>query len=220
MIKLTERDEKLFDFLFKFRYANSNQICEYLSWSYEAFRKRVSNLIKYGYITSKKYDYINKKLYMNGIEARRNHQINAYRKNVILNDWSFRHHMVITDIYIFFLKNYNLNENFITSEREMYWKRIGILDKKKRFKMPDLVIKKDDELIAIEYERSMKNDSLIRDVFTNYSLYTSYYCVRYICKSKGIKEKILRIAEEEGKTFIKAYTIDEFYKNKVDVIGF
>lgn len=220
MVEITDRDKEIFEFLFRIRYATANQLCLYLDCSYDVFRKRISKLIKAKYIESESIKgYLKNNVYSNGIEARKKNERKLYRKKVKMNGWSLLHHLKINDVMVHFIKGHNIDKNTITTEREMYWKKTGILDKKKKMKVPDLVIEKDKKLIAIEVEESKKSKAKLRSVFTNYSLYTSFYCVIYLCPTEGQKNYVRRIAEEEDRSFISAYTLTEFFSG-VDVIGF
>jgi hypothetical protein len=225
MIQITSRDKKLFDFLFKFRYATAAQLYNYLNCSYDAFRQRVYRLIREKYIESQYIEYLlDVKLYSNGITTRKNHKIKSYRKKVKVNTWTLKHHLTIIDIYLSFLNN-GINENSIISERELFLSKIGLLSMRSKIeiKLPDMIIKKysDDreKLIAIEIENHMKNKTLLRQAFKNYSYYTTYYCVRYICRTEGIKNRIIETAKEESTPFIKAYTQKEFLAG-TNIFGF
>lgn len=217
-VKITERDLKMFDFLFRFRYATSEQLSKYLDCSVAAVHVRIFKLKKADYIESIPID-INTCLYANGIAIRNNQNMNSYKRKVKINPWSLKHHLRIIDVFIHFIKNCGIDEKNIVTEREIYWKGTGLLRKVRKNQMPDLIIERGKKLVAVEVEKTMKNKDLIRDVFKNYSLYTTYYCVRYLCETKGIKDRIIKMAEEERAKYVKAYTLDEFFDG-TDVIGF
>lgn len=220
MVKITARDEKIFNILFRFRYMTPKQLSCYLGCSLKCLYERVEKLIKNNYLESTWVEQINKKVYSNGLLVRKNQEIPSYRKKVNINKYTLPHHLIINDIYVQMINKLEIKEEEITTEREMYYKKKGLLDKnKKKIKMPDLVIEKENRLIAVEVEKTMKNKCLLRDVFKNYALYTSYYCVRYLCVTEGIKNCVIKTAKEEDRKFIKAYTINEFF-NGVDIIGF
>lgn len=217
-VEITERDKKLFEYLFRFRYATSDQIVEYMGLSYDVFRKRISKLISSEYIESVNMPgYLNKKVYSNGVKIRAEHERKSYRRRVAINHWSLHHHLKINDTYLHFIKKYGIEEDKVTTEREMYWKRTGLLTQNrdiKKLKMPDLVIEDDECLIAVEVEENKKSKTLMREVFRNYSLYTSFYCIRYICPTKAFRNWVKQIAKEERITFVDAFTYDEFVKGK------
>lgn len=219
MIKITERDKKIFNILFRLRYMTPKQVSCYLGCPVKSVYDRIEKLIKEKYIDSTWVEQINRKVYANGWLIRKDHERTYYKEKVKVNKYSLPHQLMINDTYIHMVNKLGIVEEDITTERELYWKKTGLLTKSKKIKVPDMIIKKADRLIAIEVEKTMKNKSLLRDVFKNYSLYTSYYCVRYLCLTDGIKKHVIKIAKEENRKFVKAYTMDEFF-NGVDIFGF
>lgn len=220
MIEITERDKKIFNILFRLRYMTPKQLSCYLECPLKSVYDRVEKLVKEKYIDSVWVERINKKIYSNGVVVRKKHERDMYKRKVNVNKYTLPHHLLINDAYIHLVKVIGIKEDNLVTERELYWKKTGLLDKsKKKIKMPDMVIEKSERLIAVEVEKTMKNKMLLRDVFKNYSLYTSYYCVRYLCLTESIKNQVIKTAKEENRKFVKAYTIDEFF-NGVDIFGF
>lgn len=217
MLRITERDKKIFSILFRLRYMTVEQLSCYLKCTMRIVYFRCGILIKNDYLESEWT--IKKKVYMNGITVRKEHERKSYKKKVKILKYTLTHHLTINDIYIQLVNNLGIDEDDITTEREMFWKRTGLLLKRKKIKIPDLILKKGKNLVAIEYEKSMKGEQAIREVFRNYALNTSFYCVRYLCSKNAIKEKINKVAKEQNRTFIKAYTIEEFFKG-IDIFGF
>jgi hypothetical protein len=221
-VKLTERDYKIFYLLNRLKYMTPSQLGSYFDVPVKSIYDRAEKLVNAKYLESVKIlGLLNQRVYINGINIRKNETMTSYKRKVFINYWTLNHHLKINDVYIRFVKKLQYEEEKITTEREMYWKKTGLAIKGKSFKlkMPDMVIEKDKKLIAIEVEESRKNIKLFRNVLKNYTLYTKYYCVRYICATKGIKEHVMKIAKEDRRTFIKAFTYEEFLKD-VDVIGF
>jgi len=219
MLKIKERDEKIFNILFRLRYMTARQICKYVNCEYTRFIRRSIELINDGYIECNWMQNVDKNIYSNGIMVRRDQERDSYKKKVNINSYTLQHHLLINDVYIHMVKELGVKEEDITTERETYWSRTGILDKRKKIKIPDLIIEKENKLVAVEVEKTKKNEESLRNVLMNYDFYTSFYCVRYICSKKGIMNFVINTAEKENITFVKAYTIDEFY-NGVDIFGF
>ncbi|MBN1469884.1 MAG: HTH domain-containing protein [Fusobacteriaceae bacterium] len=222
-IRITEKDEKIFKFLFRLKYASTKNLSKYLNCSNNAIWKRVSRLKKLDYIESTWISSINNRVYSNGVSIRKYQKREQYKNKVKINKVTLPHHLLINDIYIFLIKNFEIEEQNIITEREIFFERTGILKKGRLTSVPDLVIKKDKQgkqkLIAIEVEKTRKTKKNIKEVFKNYAMNTSYFCVRYICVSEVIKDFVNNMAEEEKRKFIKAYTVEEFY-NGIDFIGF
>lgn len=81
--------------------------------------------------------------------------------------------------------------------------------------MPDLVIKlKNGKFIAIEVELSKKNDSRMRDIFSEYILNTTYWAVYYLCDKKGVRDFVNRAAKKNFIKFVRAYMFSEFERYK------
>lgn len=217
MVEITERDKKIFNILFRLRYMTAEQLSLYLGCTVKAVYDRTEVLINNGYLENEWF--MKKKVYKNGIRVRRKQEKNSYKRKVHILKYTLTHHLAINDIYIQLVNGLGIDEDDITTEREMFWKRIGLLDKRKKIKIPDLILKKGDRLVAIEYKKTLKKEEAIREIFRNYTLNTSFYCVRYLCLTNSTKEKINKVAKEMNKTFIKSYTIDKFF-NGIDIFGF
>jgi hypothetical protein len=219
-VRLTERDEKIFNLLFKLRYANAKQISEYLNCKIKNVYDRVEKLANENYIESTIVDHFNRRVYTNGYNIRKDHEINNYRNKVVINFYTIKHHLEINDVYIYLIRN-GFKEEDIFSERDIFLKKIGV---RNRFikKVPDLVVKKEhkgiDRLIALEIETTQKNSSTIRDVFRNARKNTSYYGITYLCRTKGIKAQINSISKRLGYDYIFGITLKEFYEG-VDFLG-
>lgn len=219
MLRITDRDKQIFNILFRLRYMTIKQLSLYLGCTMRVAYVRISTLVKNEYLESIHIENIDEKIYANGSMIRKEQDRSSYKKKIHIWKYILAHHLVVNDIYIHLVNRLSIDEDDITTEREMFWKRTGLLEKRKKIKIPDLIIKKDKKLVAIEYEKSMKDEEAIRDIFRNYSLNTSFYCVRYLCSRNAIKEKINKVAKEQNKTFIKAYTIDDFF-NEIDIFEF
>jgi len=218
MVKITDRDEKIFNILFRLRYMTPKQLSDYLGCHIKSVYDRVEKLVNDGYIESTLALSINKRIYSNGWMLRKNHEQLSYRKKVVINKNTLSEYLLINDIYIHMIKEHGVKEENVTTEREIHWKKIGLTDKRKKI-IPKLVIEQDGHLIAIEFERKIKKQDVLRDSFRNYILYTNFYCLRYLCATENIKKQIIKTAKKEDVTFVKAYTIDEFF-NGIDIIGF
>jgi DNA-binding Lrp family transcriptional regulator len=210
MLIITERDKKLFKFLSKFKYATVNQISNYLGISIDGAYQRLSKLQRGKYLDSCNIG-LNKKYYSNGSLIRARMEKSIDQKKVEVSFMSLEHHLKVTDFFLDLLDR-GIKEEMILTSRDIFRTRIGISANRKRlYKVPDLVIKRDDErLIAIEIELSKKNNQRLGEVFDNYILNTSYYAVYYLCDSKAVKNRINRTVKKKLIDFIRAYDMSEF----------
>jgi hypothetical protein len=220
MVRITERDKKIFYILFKLRYLNAKQLSFYLDCNEQAIYDRVSKLKREGYIESNFIEQINHRVYTNSFKVRCTQEINSYRKKVKINRTTLRHHLRINDVYLHLVKKLNFAEGDIFSERELYIKKVCIKGNKK---VPDLVIRKTkgnkDRYIAIEVEMTQKNDDTLKEVFRNFRRNTTFYGISYFCRTEGIKKKVNKISKKLGYDYILAMTLEEFY-NGEDFLGF
>lgn len=215
MREITERDERLFDFLFKFKYATIDQVAEYLQMTKRAAYKRVEFLQIEKYIDSISIKGYNKKFYALGVKIRNEFESVTYQKKISISLMSLEHHLKVTDTFLHFIKN-GVLEEMICSEREIYKTRVGLTSRKKRlYKVPDLVIKlKNGKFIAIEVELSKKNDSRMRDIFSEYILNTTYWAVYYLCDKKSVRDFVNRATKKSFIKFVRAYMFSEFERYK------
>jgi DNA-binding Lrp family transcriptional regulator len=210
MLVITERDKKLFKFLSKFKYATVNQISNYLGISVDGAYQRLSKLQREKYLDSCNIG-LNKKYYSNGSVVRSQMKKSIDQKKVSVSIISLEHHLTVTDFFLDLLDR-GIKEEMILTSRDVFRTRIGISDNRKRiYKVPDLVIKRDDEkLIAIEVELSKKNDQRLGEIFDNYILYTNYYAVYYVCNSEAVKNRVNRTVKKKLIRFIRAFEMSEF----------
>jgi hypothetical protein len=230
-IKITERDRKLFNFLFKFRYAKKEQIIDYLNCSIHAFYQRTKLLQKSGYLESK-HIHDNKfcpKIYFNSVKIRKTHEIKSYQKKPKVWLYTLEHHLKTIDIFNILVKA-GVDENKIYSEREIIINKIGLskyAKSKNNFLppvIPDLAMKVQCkngrfDYIAIEVELSRKSNKSMRKVFRDYNRYAKYYAVEYLCPKTSLKNNINKISQSLGYNYIKAYTLDTFYSDTILTFG-
>ncbi|HML06341.1 MAG TPA: helix-turn-helix domain-containing protein [Methanobacterium sp.] len=210
MLVITERDKRIFEWLFRVKYVTIEQLSRYMQMSKHAVYKRVEKLQKEGYLDGANL-YGNRKYFSNGIKIRNGAKRKADREKVNILISSLEHHMKVTDFFLYLLDN-EVKEEMIFTSRDVFRTRIGISDNRKRiYKVPDLVIRRDDQrLIAIEIELSRKNDDTLSQVFDNYILYTNYAAVYYVCNKKAVKNLINRTVRKKMINFIRAYDVSEF----------
>ena len=216
MREITERDEQLFEFLFKFRYATIDQIAEYLQMTKRAAYKRVEFLQIEKYIESKALDGYIRKLYANGPKVR-NEAEGGYQRKVKIAPYGLEHHLKIIDMFIKFLGK-GIKEKNILSEREIRKEKIGkrirrsVFDKSGFYKIPDLVIKaKESQLVAVEVELSKKNSTRLWEILRNYTMCFEYTSVVYLCEKTGVKTHIKKNIKKHGMGYkIIPVTFEEF----------
>jgi hypothetical protein len=230
-VKITERDKKLFDFLFKFRYAKKEQIIDYLGFTQSSFYQRTKLLQNAGYLESS-YIYEHRfcpKVYFNSVKIRKEHEIKAYQKKPKINLRLLDHHLKIIDVFNILVKS-GVDENRIFSEREIILNEIGVIRNRRKYKnrnvlppvIPDLVLaiqvgnRSRFSYVALEVELSRKNKDLMDKVFSNYDRWTTYYGVEYLCSTDSLKSDINK---RTYNNYIKAYTLDEFYSNTIFTFG-
>lgn len=208
---ITDRDKKIFDFLFRVKYATVDQILKYMEMTKRATYVRLAILVRRGYIESHAVLGTNMKLYANGHMVRIDHVIDSYKRAVTIQLMELEHHLKVTDVFMDFLDK-GIKADDIYTEREIMANKIGIDTKKKRLcKVPDLAIKRaDGKLIAIEVELSRKNNERLESVMKNYDMNTNYYAVRYLCINGAVKRKVERAVESTHLTYVIVYTLDEF----------
>lgn len=210
MVEITERDKKIFNILFKLRYMTPKQLSLYLNCPVYCVYERAEKLIREGYLESTRIKAINERVYSNGSLIRRDHKITAYRKKVLINDDTTEKYLLLNDIYLHLVNKLGINEGDITAERDIRWKKPGLNSEKKTM-IPSFVVRKGKHLVAIKLEKSLKKQDILRDVFKNYSFYTDFYSVKYLCTTKEIKNGILKIVKKDGRTFIKVYLVKDFF---------
>lgn len=222
-VKITDRDEKLFNFLHRLKYASIDQMAQYLCTTNDAMMKRLSLLSRAGYLERTYYlegeaRVQRRVVYSNGYEVRKNYEKKSQRR-VKINFITLKHHLLINDVFINLVKSGQVKEENIVTEREIYKERTGIITKKKLTKVSDLVLKIGERLVAIEVEKTKKVKDDLISTFNNLDYNTEYYMVVYICATKPICEYVKKIANEEGKTFIEVYTLKEFYKEGIKLFN-
>jgi DNA-binding Lrp family transcriptional regulator len=210
MLVITERDEKIFKWLFRVKYVTIEQLARYMQMSKHAAYKRVEKLQKERYLDGVVL-YGNRKYFSNGIKIRNEAERKVDREKVKILITSLEHHLKVTDFFLDLLDD-GIKEEMIFTSRDVFRTRIGIADNRKRiYKVPDLVIQREDErLIAIEIELSRKNEEPLSQVFDNYILYTNYAAVYYLCDKKAVKNLVNRTVKKKLIRFIRAYEMSEF----------
>jgi hypothetical protein len=206
MVKITEQDKKLFDWLYKVRYAKVEQIMNYLNISKDGVYQRLSKLQRNNYIDSLAIDGMTRRFYANGSLVRAQMEKRNDQKKVRVYESSLKHHLKIVDVYLKFLE-FGIPEESILTSRDIYRTKKGISNKKSVvYKVPDLVIeRKDGILVAIEVELSQKNNENLRQVLKNYRI-NKFDAVYYLCGTKAIQRRINSFAKSNGAShFIRAY---------------
>jgi len=232
-MRLKERDERLFRFLYKFKYATIDQITEYLNISKNSMYRRLAQLQrgrgKYIESTSRDengiYFEFNRKYYSNGAMAREH--MGNFEDEVKVVSIELEHNSTVVNIYLKLLE-WGFNEYYIFSKREIYKYKIEIEDEKfyeflqcyvpkakeSLCKVPDLTIRaeKENRFTAIEIKLSERD---IKESINSY-LNTEYAKVIYLCKNNTIKKRIDKIIEDNEKlNFIKTYMIDDLQKEDI-----
>ena len=207
MPNLSELDEKLIDYLFKYKTASSYQIHRDIysgvHKSKKSTRVHLCRLIKRGYIHNRynrflehiKHYGLTKTSILTNRSSLINREIIDDENGLPTNSYCSTHDMTLIEIWRNILKDSQVKEHW--TENEYHFKsckRAKEIHQKLNGINPDGVILYNingkDFLLALEFERTLKTDDRYYDLLNRYHNNKEIGGVIYICEQQHILKKI------------------------------
>lgn len=216
---LTEKDRRLFRYLYRFKVASANQIKRdiFSDSLKQVVYRRLNKLVDYDYLlrtSFKKNGFISafslsKKAFTNFIEI-------GSEKAIELESGSIAHDIGLVDIWSIISEAVEVKTFF--SENEI---KSGTNDRLKKMEFlnhihPDGIVefqKKTNHLLCLEYEANWKRVSRYEAMFRNYYYHHEVSGVLYICREKSLLDRIKRIE----KNFISNQESKFYYATLADL---
>ncbi|MDH5581850.1 MAG: hypothetical protein OEY33_08070 [Bdellovibrionales bacterium] len=209
---LTQRDIKIFEFLFEYKCATEEQIRKkfFQNCTYQACYVRLSKLIERAFIGKKAFIFNNQaKSYFylkdNGLVLlERNYSLKFIKKE--LESDSPAHDIGFLDIAEN-LKEYSMVDRLITENLFQSNEELLFSDELSPFSRlnPDAIVKINiescDYLVALEYELSPKWKVRYQKKFLDYYLESGIQGVFYICQNEKLKSRLAKIDQEFWNNF-------------------
>jgi hypothetical protein len=101
MLRITDRDKKIFNILFRLKYMTAKQLSLYLECTMRVVYVRIAVLVKNEYLESIHTKNIDEKIYANGLMIRKEQERKSYKKKMHVWKYILDHHLVVNDIYIY-----------------------------------------------------------------------------------------------------------------------
>lgn len=185
-MQFTKRDSVIIIFLARHKFATATQIAKYVSMSDKSAYRRLKKLVESGYLTNRRIFIQQPGVYLptaSGIDAA-GCGIRP-RREIALG--TYFHDLEVVNIALkFYAKGYE-----IETEKEIIAKQnrgIGQIGKKER--VPDLVLHKNNEKIAIEYEKAIKSPGRMKTILNYYARQRNYTRVIFYCEKDVVFKRV------------------------------
>ena len=184
-MQITERDKEIVKFLAKFGFARADQVGKYLGASEFVAWRRMKKLAEEGYLRRERIFHGQPGVYLAtrvGLGL-----IGCERKNVKpINVATYDHDLIVLDISIY----YHHQGYGITSEKELRQGTAGqIGERGTRERTPDLVLKKNGKVVAVEFENSPKSMDRMTKILRFFGRSRKYDECWFFCSSEALKSR-------------------------------
>lgn len=198
-MQFTKRDSVIIIFLARHKFATAKQISEYTKMSNKAGYRRLKKLTESGYLFHRRIFVQEPGIYypmQSGLDAA-GCGISPLR-GIALG--TYHHDLQLVDLaLIFYAQSYEVETEKMFKAKQN--RGIGQIGKKER--VPDLVIFKNGEKIAIELEKAAKSPGRMKTIINYYARQRHYKEVWFYCE----KDSVLKGIEDYSRKIdhIKAF---------------
>lgn len=189
-MQFTDRDKAIITFIARHKFATVKQVSQYMEMGIKATYRRLRKLSEYYYLKYERIFHKKPGVYLitrKGIEAA-NCKIGV--QNIALG--TYYHDLQVTDLAAtFYRQGYKIiTEKEILTNRK---KTIGKVGRQER--LPDLVIIKNEEKIAIELEIAPKSSTRLKKIINYYARQRKYDQVWFYCQKESVRQRIEKLAK-------------------------
>lgn len=193
-MQFTKRDSVIIIFLARHKFATTKQICKYTKMSEKSGYRRLKKLTESGYLSHKRIFIQQPGVYFPtqaGLDAA-GCSISP-RREIALG--TYFHDLEVVNIALkFYTQGYE-----IETEKELIAKQnrgIGQIGKKER--VPDLVLRKNNEKIAIEYEKAIKSPGRMKTILNYYARQRHFEEVWFYCEKDVVFKRVEEYSRKAG----------------------
>jgi hypothetical protein len=190
-MQFTDRDKVIITFIARHKFATVKQVSRYMEMGIKAAYRRLRKLSENYYLKYERIFHKKPGVYLitkKGIEASR---CGVGTQNIALG--TYRHDLQVTDLAVtFYQQGYEvITEKEILTNRK---KTIGQTGRQER--LPDLVISKNEEKIAIELEIAPKSSTRLKKIINYYARQRRYDQVWFYCQKDSVRQRIEELARK------------------------
>lgn len=206
----TSRDSEIITFLARHKFSTAHQIAIYASMSEKAAYRRLKKLVDAGYLMHRRLFIQEPGVYyptQAGLDAA-GCSISP-RRGIALG--TYHHDLEIITIALkFYAKGYE-----IETEKEIIAKQNRGIGKYGRHeRVPDLVLRKNNEKIAVEYEKAVKSPGRMKTILNYYARQRHYSSVIFYCEKDVVFKRVEEYAKKAD--HIKAFKYEGGLKSDAD----